>query len=47
MARLRVAGPDLDMSVNGKRRRALTPGADYGPAWSPDRGTVFFSHDVP
>jgi Tol biopolymer transport system component len=35
------------MTLNGKRRKAVTSGADYGPAWSPDGETIFFSHDVP
>jgi Tol biopolymer transport system component len=35
------------MSENGKRRRSLTRGDDYGAAWSPDGNTIYFSHDVP
>jgi Tol biopolymer transport system component len=35
------------MSLDGKRRKTVTPGGDYGPAWSPGGETIFFSHDVP
>ncbi len=35
------------MSVDGKRRRSLTRGDDYGAAWSPNGETILFSHDVP